>query len=42
MQAKLEEKYGKIKIDIQTGAYEAIEEDESGEEIVGPEVLKKA
>jgi hypothetical protein len=41
MQAKLEEKYGKIKIDIQTGAYEAIEEDESGEEIVGPEVLKK-
>jgi hypothetical protein len=40
-QAKLEEKYGKIKIDIQTGNFEPIEE-ESGEEIVGPEVLKKA
>ena len=41
LQAKLEEKYGKIKIDIQTGNYEPIEE-EGGEEIVGPEVLKKA
>ena len=40
-QAKLEEKYGKIKIDIQTGNFEPIEE-ESGEEVVGPEVLKKA
>ena len=40
LQAKLEEKYGKIKIDIQTGNYEPIEE-EGGEEIVGPEVLKK-
>ena len=42
LQAKLEEKYGKIKIDIQTGNYEPIEEEEGGEEIVGPEVLKKA
>jgi len=41
LQAKLEEKYSKIKIDIQTGNYEPIEE-EGGEEIVGPEVLKKA
>lgn len=41
LQAKLEEKYGKVKIDIQTGNYELIEE-EGGEEIVGPEVLKKA
>ena len=39
LQAKLEEKYGKIKIDIQTGNYEPIEEEE---EVVGPEVLKKA
>jgi len=42
LQAKLEEKYGKIKIDIQTGNYEPIEEEEGGEQIVGPEVLKKA
>jgi|TARA_R110002074_G_scaffold78007_2_gene176673 predicted nuclease with TOPRIM domain len=42
LQTKLEEKYGKIKIDIQTGVYEAIPEDEAGEEVVGPEVLKKA
>jgi len=41
LQAKLEEKYGKIKIDIQNGNYEHIEEEEGGEEIVGPEVLKK-
>lgn len=41
LQAKLEEKYGKIKIDIQTGNYEPIEE-EGGEQVVGPEVLKKA
>jgi predicted nuclease with TOPRIM domain len=41
LQAKLEEKYGKIKIDIQTGNYEPIEEEEGSEEIVGPEVLKK-
>jgi predicted nuclease with TOPRIM domain len=41
LQAKLEEKYGKIKIDIQNGNYEPIEEEEGGEEIVGPEVLKK-
>jgi hypothetical protein len=42
LQAKLEEKYGKIKIDIQTGNYQPIEEEEEGgEEIVGPEVLKK-
>ena len=41
LQARLEEKYGKIKIDIQTGNYEPIEE-EGGEEVVGPEVLKKA
>ena len=41
LQAKLEERYGKIKIDIQTGNYEPIEEEEGGEEIVGPEVLKK-
>ena len=40
-QAKLEEKYGQIKIDIQTGNFEPIEE-EGGEEVVGPEVLKKA
>ena len=40
MQAKLEEKYGKIKIDIQTGAYEAIEEEVS--EAIVPEVLSKA
>ena len=42
LQAKLEEKYGKIKIDIQTGNYEPIEEEEDGEQVVGPEVLKKA
>jgi hypothetical protein len=42
LQAKLEEKYGKIKIDIQTGNYEPIEEEEGEEQIVGPEVLKKA
>jgi predicted nuclease with TOPRIM domain len=41
LQAKLEEKYGKIKIDIQTGNYEPVEE-KGEEEIVGPEVLKKA
>jgi uncharacterized coiled-coil protein SlyX len=41
LQARLEEKYGKIKIDIQTGNYEPIEEEDK-EEIVGPEVLKKA
>ena len=41
MQAKLEEKYGKITIDIQTGNYKAIEEEVS-EEVVVPEVLKKA
>lgn len=37
-QAKLEEKYGKVQINIQDGTYKPIEE----EEVVGPEVLKKA
>jgi len=36
-QAKLEEKYGKVQINIQDGTYKPIEE----EEVVGPEVLKK-
>ena len=36
-QAKLEEKYGKVQINIQDGTYKSIEE----EEVVGPEVLKK-
>ena len=40
MQAKLEEKYGKIEIDIQTGDYKAIVEE--SEEAVVPEVLSKA
>jgi len=35
-QAKLEEKYGKVQINIQDGTYKPIEE----EEVVGPEVLK--
>ena len=35
-QAKLEEKYGKVKINIQDGTYKPIEE----EEVVGPEALK--
>lgn len=38
-QAKLEEKYGKVQINIQDGTYKPIEEEE---EVVGPEVLKKA
>jgi len=36
-QAKLEEKYGKVQINIQDGTYKKVEE----EEVVGPEVLKK-
>ena len=40
-QAKLEEKYGKVQINIQDGTYEPIKE-EGGKEIVEPEVLKKA
>jgi hypothetical protein len=36
-QAKLEEKYGKVQINIQDGTYKPIEE----EEVVGPEVLKQ-
>ena len=35
-QAKLEEKYGKVQINIQDGTYKPIEE-----EVVGPEVLKQ-
>jgi len=35
-QAKLEEKYGKVQINIQDGTYKPIE----NEEVVGPEVLK--
>ena len=35
-QAKLEEKYGKVQINIQDGTFKPIEE----EEVVGPEVLK--
>ena len=35
-QTKLEEKYGKVQINIQDGTYKPIEE----EEVVGPEVLK--
>lgn len=35
-QAKLEEKYGKVQINIQDGTYKPIEE----EDVVGPEVLK--
>jgi len=42
MQVKLEEKYGKIKIDITTGVYEPVEEEENKEELIGPEALKKA
>ena len=37
-QAKLEEKYGKVSINIQDGSYVPVE---SEEEVVGPEVLKK-
>ena len=40
-QAKLEEKYGKVQINIQDGTYEPIKE-EGGKESVEPEVLKKA
>jgi hypothetical protein len=36
LQTKLEEKYGKVQINIQDGTYKPIEE----EEVVGPEVLK--
>ena len=36
LQAKLEEKYGKVQINIQDGTFKPIEE----EEVVGPEVLK--
>ena len=36
LQMKLEEKYGKVQINIQDGTYKPIEE----EEVVGPEVLK--
>ena len=35
-QIKLEEKYGKVQINIQDGTFKPIEE----EEVVGPEVLK--
>ena len=35
-QTKLEEKYGKVQINIQDGTFKLIEE----EEVVGPEVLK--
>ena len=35
-QVKLEEKYGKVQINIQDGTFKPIEE----EEVVGPEVLK--
>ena len=35
-QVKLEEKYGKVSVNIQDGTYKPIEE----EEVVGPEVLK--
>ena len=37
LQMKLEEKYGKVQINIQDGTFKPIEE----EEVVGPEVLKK-
>ena len=36
LQMKLEEKYGKVQINIQDGTFKPIEE----EEVVGPEVLK--
>ena len=36
LQIKLEEKYGKVQINIQDGTFKPIEE----EEVVGPEVLK--
>lgn len=36
LQVKLEEKYGKVQINIQDGTFKPIEE----EEVVGPEVLK--
>jgi len=36
LQAKLEEKYGKVSVNIQDGTFKPIEE----EEVVGPEVLK--
>ena len=35
-QAKLEEKYGRVQINIQDGTFKPIEE----QEVVGPEVLK--
>jgi hypothetical protein len=38
LQAKLEEEYGKVSINIQDGSYEEITE----EETVSPEVLSKA
>jgi len=37
LQIKLEEKYGKVQINIQDGTFKPVEE----EEVVGPEVLKK-
>ena len=37
LQVKLEEKYGKVQINIQDGSITPIEQ----EEVVGPEVLKK-
>ena len=36
-QVKLEEKYGKVQINIQDGTFVPVDE----EEVVGPEVLKK-
>jgi len=36
LQMKLEEKYGKVQINIQDGTFKPLEE----EEVVGPEVLK--
>ena len=36
LQMKLEEKYGKVQINIQDGTFKPIED----EEVVGPEVLK--
>ena len=36
LQVKLEEKYGKVQINIQDGTFKPVEE----EEVVGPEVLK--